>query len=170
MDSSKSKRVVLYCRAATQAQLDGDHTLEAQSVRLHEYAGRNEYEIMGEVRAYEKGVTLDRDGWKTVCRLAAEKKAGLILVTQLDRVTRDMWPLPQALSALAENGVWLQVTSKNPPIHRSLPFYVFFDPSPQKARTKCAVLPIFRGKSSQNMEVFSQMGIVIPYIPLFVSK
>ena len=108
MDSNKSKRVVVYCRVATQAQLDGDHTLEAQSVRLHEYAGRNEYEIMGEVRAYEKGVTLDRDGWKTVCRLAAEKKAGLILVTQLDRVTRDMWLLPQALSALAENGVWLQ--------------------------------------------------------------
>ena len=27
MDSSKSKRVVLYCRVATQAQLDGDHTL-----------------------------------------------------------------------------------------------------------------------------------------------
>lgn len=36
MDSSKSKRVVLYCRVATQAQLDGDHTLEAQSARLHE--------------------------------------------------------------------------------------------------------------------------------------
>ena len=34
MDSSKSKRVVLYCRVATQAQLDGDHTLEAQSLSL----------------------------------------------------------------------------------------------------------------------------------------
>ena len=62
MDSSKSKRVVFYCRVATQMQLDGDHALEAQSAGLHEYAGRNEYEIMGEVRAYEKGVTLDRDG------------------------------------------------------------------------------------------------------------
>ena len=36
MDSSKSKRVVLYCRVATQAQLDGDHALEAQSARMHE--------------------------------------------------------------------------------------------------------------------------------------
>ena len=108
MDSNKSKRVVVYCRVATQAQLDGDHTLEAQSARLHEQAERLGYEIVGEVSEYEKGTTLDRDGWKAVCRLAAEKKSGLILVTQLDRVTRDMWLLPQALSALAENGVWLQ--------------------------------------------------------------
>ncbi len=49
MDSSKSKRVVLYCRVATQAQLDGDHTLEAQSARLHEQAERLGYEIAGEV-------------------------------------------------------------------------------------------------------------------------
>ncbi len=108
MDSSKSKRVVLYCRVATQVQLDGNHALDAQSARLHEYAGRNEYEIMGEVRAYEKGVTLDRDGWKDVCRLTAEKNAGIILVTQLDRVARDRGLLLQALSALAENGIWLQ--------------------------------------------------------------
>ena len=40
MDRSKSKCVVLYCRVATQTQLDGDHTLEAQSARLHEQAER----------------------------------------------------------------------------------------------------------------------------------
>ena len=49
MDSSKSKRVVVYCRVATQAQLDGDHALEAQSARLHEQAERLGYEIAGEV-------------------------------------------------------------------------------------------------------------------------
>ena len=43
MDSNKSKRVVVYCRVATQAQLDGDHTLEAQSARLHEQAERLGY-------------------------------------------------------------------------------------------------------------------------------
>ena len=108
MDSNKSKRVVLYCRVATQTQLAGDHALESQSARLHKQAERLGYEIVGEISEYGKGTTLDRDGWKAVCRLAAEKKSGLILVTQLDRVTRDMWLLPQALSALAENGVWLQ--------------------------------------------------------------
>ena len=64
MDSNKSKRVVVYCRVATQAQLDGDHTLEAQSARLHERAERLGYEIVGEVSEYEKGTTLDRDGWE----------------------------------------------------------------------------------------------------------
>ena len=108
MDSNKNKRVVVYCRVATQTQLAGDHALEAQSARLHKQAERLGYEIVGEISEYGKGTTLDRDGWKAVCRLAAEKKSGLILVTQLDRVTRDMWLLPQALSALAENGVWLQ--------------------------------------------------------------
>ena len=68
MDSSKSKRVVLYCRVATQAQLDGDHALEAQSARLHEQAERLGYEIVGEVSEYEKGTTLDRDGWKRACQ------------------------------------------------------------------------------------------------------
>ena len=64
MDSNKSKRVVVYCRVATQAQLAGDHTLEAQSARLHEQAERLGYEIVGEVSECEKGTTLDRDGWK----------------------------------------------------------------------------------------------------------
>lgn len=108
MDSNKSKRVVFYCRVATRSQLDGAHSLEAQSVQLLEYAGRNEYEIAGEVLAYEKCVTLNRDGWKDTCRLAAEKKAGIVLVTQLDRVARDQGLLLQALSELAENGIWLQ--------------------------------------------------------------
>ena len=49
MDSNKSKRVVVYCRVATQAQLDGDHALEAQSARLHEQAERLGYEIVGRI-------------------------------------------------------------------------------------------------------------------------
>ena len=54
MYSSKSKRVVLYCRVATQAQLDGDHTLEEQSARLHEQAERRGYEIRSEERRVGK--------------------------------------------------------------------------------------------------------------------
>lgn len=83
MDSNKSKRVVVYCRVATQAQLDGDHTLEAQSARLHEQAERLGYEIVGEISEYEKGTTLDRDGWKRACQEAVEQKADILLVTDL---------------------------------------------------------------------------------------
>ncbi len=106
----------------------------------------------------------------------AQKKKGICILCAEGR-KREFLADPKFLAYkgfmtadISDCGINLMVTSKNPSIHRSLPFYVFFDPSPQKARTKCAVFPIFRGKSSQNMEAFSQMGIVIPYIPLFVSK
>ena len=89
MDSNKSKRVVVYCRVATQAQLDGDHTLEAQSARLHEQAERLGYEIVGEVSEYEKGTTLDRDGWKRACQKAVEQKADTLFVADLTRIARD---------------------------------------------------------------------------------
>ena len=73
MDSNKSKRVVGNCRAATQTQLAGDHTLEAQSARLHEQAERLGYEIVGIVSEYEKGTTLDRDGWNRACQKAVKQ-------------------------------------------------------------------------------------------------
>ena len=89
MDSNKSKRVVVYCRVATQAQLDGDHTLEAQSARLHEQAERLGYEIVGEVSEYEKGTMLARDGWKRACQEAVEQKADTLFVADLTRIARD---------------------------------------------------------------------------------
>ena len=101
MDSSKSKRVVLYCRVATQAQLDGDHALEAQSARLHEQAERLGYEIVGEVSEYEKGTTLDRDGWKRACQEAVEQKADILLVAELTRIAREPILWMQALRELS---------------------------------------------------------------------
>lgn len=108
MDSNKSKRVVVYCRVATQAQLDGDHTLEAQSARLHEQAERLGYEIVGEVSEYEKGTTLDRDGWKRACQKAVEQKADILLVADLTRIARDPILWLQALRELSGKGVWIQ--------------------------------------------------------------
>ena len=86
--SEKKFRVVFYCRIATQNQID-DAPLEGQSVRLHKYAGNNGLEVIGEVRAYEKGLTMDRPGWYNVLSLAAREKADAVLVTELGRVARD---------------------------------------------------------------------------------
>lgn len=108
MDSNKSKRVVVYCRVATQAQLDGDHTLEAQSARLHEQAERLGYEIVGKVSEYEKGTSLDRDGWKIACQKAVEQKADILLVADLTRIARDPILWMQALRELSGKGVWIQ--------------------------------------------------------------
>lgn len=74
MDSNKSKRVVVYCRVATQAQLDGDHALEAQSARLHEQAERLGYEIVGEVSEYEKELRLTATAGKGLVRRRWSKR------------------------------------------------------------------------------------------------
>lgn len=86
--SGKKFRVVLYCRVATQNQID-DAPLEGQSDRLRQYAGDNSLEVIGEVHAYEKGLTMDRPGWYNVLSLAAREKADAVLVTELGRVARD---------------------------------------------------------------------------------
>lgn len=122
MDSNKSKRVVVYCRVATQAQLAGDHTLEAQSARLHEQAERLGYEIVGEVSECEKGTTLDRDGWKRACQEAVEQKADILLVAELTRIARDPILWMQALRELSGKGVWIQ-SAAEPDAFRVNPFF-----------------------------------------------
>ena len=102
--SGKKFRVVCYCRVATRDQID-DGPLEAQSVYLRRYAKDNGLKVIGEVRAYEKGLTMDRPGWYNVLSLAAGKKADAVLVTELGRVARDPWMVMEALRKLSEQGL-----------------------------------------------------------------
>ena len=123
MDSNKSKRVVVYCRVATQAQLDGDHALEAQSARLHEQAERLGYEIVGEVSECEKGTTLDRDGWKKGLSGGGGAKGGH---SPCCRAYTDS-ARPNPLRELSGKGVWIQSAAEpdafqvNPLFHLWLP-------------------------------------------------
>ena len=96
--------MVCYCRVATRDQND-DSPLEAQSVYLRRYAKDNGLKVIGEVRAYEKGLTMDRPGWYNVLSLAAGKKADAVLVTELGRVARDPWMVMEALRKLSEQGM-----------------------------------------------------------------
>ena len=102
--SGKKFRVVCYCRVATQSQNDNS-PLETQSVYLRRYAKDNGLKVIGEVRAYEKGLTMDRPGWYNVLSLAAGKKADAVLVTELGRVARDPWMVMEALRKLSEQGM-----------------------------------------------------------------
>ena len=86
--SSEKIRVAAYCRVATRNQID-DSPLDMQSARLHRYAQSNGLEIIGEVRVYEKGLTMDRPGWNEVLKLAARERVDALLVTELGRVARD---------------------------------------------------------------------------------
>lgn len=102
--SGKKFRVVCYCRVATQSQND-DSPLETQSVYLRRYAKDNGLKVIGEVRAYEKGLTMDRPGWYKVLSLATREKADAILVMELGRVARNPWMVMETLRELSEQGL-----------------------------------------------------------------
>lgn len=102
--SEKKFRVACYCRVATKNQID-DASLEAQSTRLHRYAANNGLAVIGEVRTYEKGISMDRSGWHDVLSLAARERADAILVTELGRVARDPWMVMETLRELSEQGL-----------------------------------------------------------------
>ena len=102
--SGKKFRVVCYCRVATRDQND-DSPLETQSVYLRRYAKDNGLKVIGEVRAYEKGLTMDRPGWHNVLSLATREKADAILVMELGRVSRNPWMVMETLRELSEQGL-----------------------------------------------------------------
>ena len=102
--SGKKFRVVCYCRVATRDQND-DSPLETQSVYLRRYAKDNGLKVIGEVRAYEKGLTMDRPGWHNVLSLATREKADAILVMELGRVARNPWMVMETMRELSEQGL-----------------------------------------------------------------
>lgn len=102
--AEKKFRVVCYCRVATKNQND-DSPLEAQSVYLRRYAKDNGLKVIGEVRAYEKGLTMDRPGWHNVLSLATREKADAILVMELGRVSRNPWMVMETMRELSEQGL-----------------------------------------------------------------
>ena len=102
--AEKKFRVVCYCRVATKNQND-DSPLEAQSVYLRRYAKDNGLKVIGEVRAYEKGLTMDRPGWYNVLSLATREKADAILVMELGRVARNPWMVMETMRELSEQGL-----------------------------------------------------------------
>ena len=79
---------------------------------------------MGEISEYEKGTTLDRDGWKRACQEAVEQKADILLVADLTRIARDPILWMQALRELSGKGVWIQ-SAAEPDAFRVNPFFTY---------------------------------------------
>lgn len=117
--SGKKFRVVCYCRVATRDQID-DGPLEAQSVYLRRYAKDNGLKVIGEVRAYEKGLTMDRPGWHNVLSLATREKADAILVMELGRVSRNPWMVMETMRELSEQGLMVLTSDYSLPCNTSL--------------------------------------------------
>ena len=71
---------------------------------------------------YEKGTTLDRDGWKRACQEAVEQKADILLVADLTRIARDPILWMQALRELSGKDIWIQ-SAAEPDAFRVDPFF-----------------------------------------------
>lgn len=99
-------RAFIYCRVATSDQAD-NFALNAQSARLHQQAEREQFNIVGEVKACEYGTALDRPGWQTAVRLATEQNADIILVAKCTCVARGTFMLTQAIHDLNQRGIQL---------------------------------------------------------------
>lgn len=106
MENTLPKRAVIYIRVATKSQLD-DFAMENQSARLHQQAERDKVEIVGEIRAYEKGLTIDRPGLRSAINLAIEQQADAIFVTGADRVARKMEQYNRLIPELDKHGISL---------------------------------------------------------------
>jgi site-specific DNA recombinase len=84
-------KVVAYIRVSTAQQADGGHSLEAQQAKLETYAAALGLEVVAiEIDAGFSASTAERPGLqRALLRIAAGEAHG-ILVTKLDRLTRNV--------------------------------------------------------------------------------
>lgn len=86
--SENKFRVVAYLRVATASQLGDEVILEGHSIGIRSYAERNGMQVVGEVRACEKGAIKNRPGWSKALQLAAREDADGICAIKLNHVAR----------------------------------------------------------------------------------
>lgn len=103
----KKLRVVMYYRVATENQADDDLALKRQCILLRHQAACENIDIVGEVQVYEKGISLNRPGWREALNLAAKNKADAIFVTKYDRVARGALLLEKAIADMDKRGLKL---------------------------------------------------------------
>lgn len=102
---------------ATEMQCDMVMNAQLQWLRLQ--AELSNLEVVGEVTAYEKGITLDRSGWREVLRLAVEKHADGVLAANPGRVARGAGLFREAQTELQARGLEL-ITCESTPVYETM--------------------------------------------------
>src|SRR5215216_5455009 len=84
------KRAVLYARVSTDEQARSGYSLAQQIEALREYAAREGYEVLEEVKdAGQSGATLSRPGMDRVRDLVAAGSVSVVLAQDRDRSARE---------------------------------------------------------------------------------
>src|SRR5215210_4885688 len=83
---------ILYARVSTDEQARTGYSLAQQLEALREYAAREGYEILEEVKdAGYSGASLERPGMDRVRELVAGGGVSVVLAQDLDRISREPW-------------------------------------------------------------------------------
>lgn len=118
--SEKKMRVFCYCRVASEDQ-SGDGPLAAQSARLRRFAEEHGLETIGEIRAFEKGLMMERPGWQAALAQATKEKADAVLVVKPDRVARNPRMVMDATNELSKRNMRLLFSENNLPLNTGIP-------------------------------------------------
>lgn len=90
-DVAKRRRVVGYCRVSTDQQADFGVSLDAQQKDIRNYCLREDLELVDIViDGGQSGKNMDRPGLKKVIALLEAKRAYGVVVTKLDRLSRNI--------------------------------------------------------------------------------
>lgn len=104
MKQNEKKRVVFYCRVATDDQRGT--AMERQVQSLREYAEGKGYEIIKEIQEKGSGRTMDRTGIRAIYMLAGRRAMDEVLAVNVSRYGR--CPAPEMvdfIESLADMGV-----------------------------------------------------------------
>ena len=96
------KRVAIYARVST---VDKGQDPETQLIALREYAGRRDFQIVGEYIDYASGTREDRPQYRKMLEAARKRQLDVVLVWRYDRFARSTQALVQALKEFQSLGV-----------------------------------------------------------------
>src|ERR687884_320264 len=86
----KAHRAILYARVSTEEQAKSGYSLAQQIEALREYAAREGYEVLEEVRdPGQSGTSLERPGIDRVRDLVASGGVSVVLAQDRDRFSRE---------------------------------------------------------------------------------
>jgi site-specific DNA recombinase len=113
-NKTESKRVALYCRVSTYDQSKGDFSsLDNQELILKEYCQARHWSITRVFRDASTGSNLDRPELKKLIRDIERKKNDIVLITKLDRISRNPKDLYNLDEIFSEHEVDLISTSQD---------------------------------------------------------
>lgn len=116
METTPTKRAVLYCRVSTKEQVEEGNSLVTQEKNCREYARKHGYEVAAVfIEQGESAKTADRTELKRLMSFCAVKKNNIsaVIAYKIDRISRNTDDYSQIRILLKRYGVEIKSTSEH---------------------------------------------------------